>query len=103
MPPVNADATGGHGTNGGQAHQTAPGTRGRLSVTDLAVAGPARRFPVLAPALSAGSGRPASQGIGSSRTWVTSSATFDRSERCSVMWAKRSFSLRASTTEAIPS
>ena len=43
------------------------------------------------------------QGRGSSSTWVTSSATLDRSERCSVTWAKRSFSLSASTTEAMPS
>ena len=43
------------------------------------------------------------QGRGSSSTWVTSSATLDRSERCSMTWAKRSFSLSASTTEAMPS
>ncbi len=40
---------------------------------------------------------------GSSSTCVTSSATFDRSERCRVTCANRSFSFSASTTEAMPS
>lgn len=46
---------------------------------------------------------PHPQEIGSSSTWVTSSATFDRSERWSVMCPNSSFSFSASTTEAIPS
>ena len=53
------------------------------------------------PSLAVRRGTP--QRTGSSSTWVTSSATLDRSERCRVMWAKRSFSLSASTTEAMPS